>query len=308
MALDAQAARMLSFLSEAGATSFEQLKIDEFREAVANSVGMQKPPEDVAQVHDVFIPSSGGKLSGRVYVPHGTGPFPIIVYFHGGGWVGGGLPIVDEPCRALANRCGAIVLAATYRLAPENKFPSAVYDAYETLVWARHHASTYGGDKWKLFVLGDSAGGNLAAAVALMARDKDYPRLAGQVLLYPVVDAEADYPSMRDYAEGYFLHTAAVSWFWSHYLASPADARSPYASPIKGNLVGLPPALVITVECDPVRDEGEAYAERLIAAGVPVSAKRFDGLIHGTFWASGAIERAQELYAEIAEFVKCTIG
>src|SRR5579863_1334788 len=129
MALDKQAARMLSLLADAGATSFERLGVEEFRAAVASSVGMQRPPEGVAQVHDVLIPSSGGELSGRVYVPHGTGPFPFIVYFHGGGWVGGGLPIVDEPCRALANRCGAIVLASTYRLAPENKFPNAVNDA-----------------------------------------------------------------------------------------------------------------------------------------------------------------------------------
>lgn len=212
--------------------------------------------------------------------------------------------MVDEPCRALANRASAIVVAASYRLAPENKFPSAVEDAYAAMKWAGERIASFGGNIDKLFVAGDSAGGNLAAATTLMVRDRGGPELSGQILLYPVVDAKADYPSMREHAEGYFLHTAALSWFWDHYLSAATDRNNPYASPIDGNLANLPRTLIVSMEYDPSRDEGEAYGAKLAAAGVDVRITRMDGLIHGALWSSGAVPRADELYAEIASFLR----
>jgi acetyl esterase len=304
MALDQHVSELLAFLKQAGAKSFELMDIQEFRGAVGSSVGMQKPPQEVAKVHSVDIPGPAGTLPARIYVPKGQAPFSVIVYFHGGGWVGGGLDVVDEPCRALANKTGAIVIAPSYRLAPENKFPSAVDDAYAAMKWVGERIASFGGNIDRLFVAGDSAGGNLAAATALMARDRSGPKLSGQILLYPVVDAKSDYPSMREHAEGYFLHTAALSWFWDQYLSAATDRDNPYASPINGNLVGLPRTLIVSMEYDPSRDESEAYGAKLAAAGVDVRVTRIDGLIHGAFWSSGAVPRAEELYEEIAGFLR----
>ncbi|MBR0713906.1 alpha/beta hydrolase [Bradyrhizobium liaoningense] len=308
MALDQHVSELLAFLQQAGAKSFELMDIQEFRGAVGSAVGTQKPPQDVAKVHSVDIPGPAGTLQARIYVPRGQLPLSVVVYFHGGGWVGGGLDVVDEPCRALANKAGAIVVASSYRLAPENKFPSALDDAFAALTWVAQHIARFGGNVDKLFVAGDSAGGNLAAATALIARDRGGPKLAGQILLYPVVDAKSDYPSMREHAEGYFLHTAALSWFWEHYLSAAEDRNNPYASPIAGNLAGLPRTLIVTMEYDPSRDEGEAYGAKLAAAGVDVRAVRMDGLIHGTFWSSGAVPRAEELYDEVANFLRSQPG
>jgi acetyl esterase len=304
MALDQHVSELLAFLKQAGAKSFELMDIQEFRGAVGSAVGMQKPPQEVAKVHSVDIPGPAGALPARIYVPKGQAPFSVIVYFHGGGWVGGGLDVVDEPCRALANKTGAIIVAPSYRLAPENKFPSAVEDAYAAMKWVGERIASFGGNIDKLFVAGDSAGGNLAAVTALMARDRSGPELSGQILLYPVVDAKSDYPSMREHAEGYFLHTAALSWFWDHYLSAATDRDNPYASPIYGNLVGLPRTLIVSMEYDPSRDESEAYGAKLAAAGVDVRVTRIDGLIHGAFWSSGAVPRAEELYEEIASFLR----
>jgi acetyl esterase len=304
MALDQHANELLAFLKQAGAKSFELMDIQEFRGAVESSVGMQKPPQEVAKVHSVDVPGPAGALPARIYVPKGQAPFSVVVYFHGGGWVGGGLDVVDEPCRALANKAGAIVVAPSYRLAPENKFPSAVEDAYAAMKWVGERIASFGGNIDKLFVAGDSAGGNLAAAAAQMARDRNGPELSGQILLYPVVDAKAHYPSMQEHAEGYFLHTAALSWFWDHYLSAAADRSNPYASPINGDLVGLPRTLIVSMEYDPSRDEGEAYGAKLAAASVDVRVTRIDGLIHGAFWSSGAVPRAEELYEEIASFLR----
>lgn len=308
MALDQHVSELLAFLKQEGARSFELMDIHEFRGAVGSAVGMQKPPQDVAKVHSVDIPGPAGTLQARIYVPREQVPLSVVVYFHGGGWVGGGLDVVDEPCRALANKAGAIIVAPSYRLAPENKFPSALDDAYAALTWVAQHVAPFGGNIDKLFVAGDSAGGNLAAAAALIARDRNGPKLAGQILLYPVVDANSDYASMREHAEGYFLHAAALSWFWDHYLSAADDRNNPYASPIAGNLAGLPRTLIVTMEYDPSRDQGEAYGTKLAAAGVDVRVTRMDGLIHGTFWSSGAVPRAEELYEEMADFLRTQPG
>jgi acetyl esterase len=305
MPLDEQTSGLLAALKGAGLKSFEQMSIEEFRGAVETFVGLQKPPQEMAAVHDVMIPGPEGSRAARVYVPKGEGPFPTMVYFHGGGWVGGSIAVADEPCRALASRAGVIVVSASYRLSPENKFPAAIEDAYAAVVWTAATIEEYGGDPSRIGVIGDSAGGNLAAVAALMARDKGGPRLSAQVLTYPVIDPSPIYPSLKENGQGYVLEAAAIPWFWGHYLADPADAANPYASPIKAeDLSGLPPALIMTVEFDPARDEGEAYGAKLKAAGVPTIVTRFPGLIHATYWASGAIPRADELYAAIADFLK----
>jgi acetyl esterase len=309
MALDPQAQGLLEALRAQGMKSFEQMSVSEARDAAMAFRGLQAEPATLAAVHDRTIPGADGELPIRIFVPGGQGPLPVLTYFHGGGWVIGNLEVVDKPCRALAAVTGAIVVATQYRMAPETKFPGAVDDCYAALQWVAGNAAEFGGDPNRLGVIGDSAGGNLAAVVALKARDEGGPRIRAQVLTYPVTDATSDLPSRRENAEGYLLTSASMDWFWRHYLREPGDGKNPYASPLlASDHSGLPPALVLTAEFDPLRDEGEAYAERLKAAGVSVTARRYDGLIHGVFWMTGAVERGNELYEEIAKFVRSELA
>ncbi|MCW2718524.1 MAG: acetyl esterase [Pseudonocardiales bacterium] len=309
MALDPQAQGLLEALRAQGMKSFEQMSVSEARDAAMAFRGLQAEPATVAAVHDRTIPGADGELPIRIFVPGGQGPLPVLTYFHGGGWVIGNLEVVDKPCRALAAVTGAIVVATQYRMAPETKFPGAVDDCYAALQWVAGNAAEFGGDPNRLGVIGDSAGGNLAAVVALKARDEGGPRIRAQVLTYPVTDATSNLPSRRENAEGYLLTSASMDWFWRHYLREPGDGKNPYASPLlASDHSGLPPALVLTAEFDPLRDEGEAYAERLKAAGVSVTVRRYDGLIHGVFWMTGAVERGNELYEEIAKFVRSELA
>jgi acetyl esterase len=228
-----------------------------------------------------------------VYTPAGEGPLPVVVYFHGGGWVIGDLEVVDQPCRQLASAAGAIVVSVDYRLAPEHRYPAAFDDSYAATVWVGAHAAEIGGDPARLAVAGDSAGGNLAAAVALAARDRGGPELAAQLLIYPVTDFNFGTASYQDNREGYLLTKGSMQWFWAHYLGAQDLDKDPYACPLRADsLVGLPPAYVATSEYDPLRDEGEAYARRLEEAGVAVTAKRFDGMLHGFFWMLAAVPSA----------------
>lgn len=307
MSLDGQVAGVLGAMKDLGLRSAEAAGVEEFRASFQGASAMQLPPQDVAQVHDIVIPGASGGLAARAYIPDGE-MLPLIVYFHGGGWVGGGLSVVDEPCRALANEAGAIVIAATYRLAPEHPFPAAADDAYATVRWVAQNAKRFGADGARIFVAGDSAGGNLAASAALVARDRGAPRLAGTILIYPVVEADGDYASARAYAEGYFLHTAATTWFWDQYLGDISDRKNPLACPANGQAEDLPPTLILTAEYDPTRDQAEAYGAKLARAGVDVAVKRLDGLIHGAFFMSGAIPRAAEFRHAIVDFVHRTGG
>jgi acetyl esterase len=223
----------------------------------------------------------------------------LLVYFHGGGWVLGGLDTHDSVCRELAHGAGAIVVSVDYRLAPEHKFPAAADDCYAAVVWAAAHATEIGADPTRIAIAGDSAGGNLTCVIALQARDKDGPRLCFQLPVYPVTNHSLDTPSYRENATGYLLETDSMAWFWGHYLATDADGEHPYASPLRAaSLRGLPPALVITAEFDPLRDEGEAYAKRLETAGVPTQLRRFDGMIHGFFGMSAIMDKAKAAIAE----------
>jgi acetyl esterase len=245
---------------------------------------LPRPEVKVAEVTDRRIPGPAGEIPVRIYRPEGRAPFPALVYFHGGGWVIGSIETHDGSCRDLANRIGCVVVSVDYRLAPESHFPAAAEDCFAATKWVAEHAAELGVDAKRIAVGGDSAGGNLAAVVALMARDRRGPALRHQLLIYPVTDADFSRASYRENAEGYLLTTKAMEWFWSHYVPDVAQRVEPYAAPLRAvELAGLPPAFVITAEYDPLRDEGEAYARRLQHSGVPTVLKRYDGAIHGFF-------------------------
>jgi acetyl esterase len=221
------------------------------------------------------------------------------VWFHGGGWVVGDLETADPTARHLTVGASCVVISVDYRLAPETKFPGAADDCYAATVWAAQQATRLNGDPSRIAVGGDSSGGNLAAAVSLMARDRGGLSLAFQLLVYPVTSRDFDMASYRQKAEGYGLTLDGMRWYWDHYLQHPADASNPYAAPLVAqNLKGLPPALVITAEYDPLCDEGEAYAKRLQSAGVPTTCSRYDGMIHGFFGMPAVLDKGQQAVAE----------
>jgi acetyl esterase len=242
------------------------------------------PAHDVYAVEDRDIPGPAGSIPVRVYRPSAEAPLPIVVWFHGGGWVTGSLETHDNLCRLLCDDANVIVVSVDYRLAPETKFPGAADDCIAAWVWVNEHAAELGGEAHTIALGGDSAGGNLAAVVALVAREQGLPTPVLQMLVYPVTDHEFDNPSMVDNAEGYFLRTAAMRWFFDQYASTPDDYADWRMSPLRApDLSGLPAAIVITAEYDPLRDQGEAYAQRLRDAGVPTQSVRADGLFHGFF-------------------------
>ncbi len=267
-------------------------------------------PEALGRVEDLVIPSPDGGLPVRVYASEPGGIRPALVYFHGGGWVFGNLDTHDAVCRALAKESGAVVISVDYRLSPEHKFPAAVDDAQAATQWVAAHAESLGIDARRIAVGGDSAGGNMATVVAMRCRDAGGPALAGQVLLYPVTDLSSfDTASHRELGEGYFLTGGAMDWFTGHYLASADHKRHSEVSPLLApDVSGLPPALVITAEFDPLRDEGEAYAERLKKAGVPVTVSRYPGMIHGFVSMRGVLSGGRQAITETAQFVRTMRG
>jgi len=253
------------------------------------------PSQEVARVEDRAIPGPAQPIPIRVYWPEAGKKLPALVYYHGGGWVVGSIDGVDRSCRALANASGCVLISVDYRLAPEHKFPAAVEDADAAVRYIAEHAAEFDIDPNRIAVGGDSAGGNLATVVCLMARDRGGPKIAFQLLVYPVTDYDDDRPSSHEFAQGYFLTRPMMDYFWGHYLAQPSDGRNPHASPIQAeSLAGLPPAMLITAECDPIRDQGEAYAQRLRESGVSVSAKRYEGAIHVFFNLAGVMDSGKQ--------------
>jgi acetyl esterase len=240
-------------------------------------------PEPVAELRDETIPGPSGDIPVRIYRPDGGDDdgLPILVYAHGGGFVFCDLDSHDELCRDITNLIPAVVISVGYRLAPENQWPDAAEDVYTAARWAAHNADVVGGDARAVVVGGDSAGGNLAAVTALMARDRGGPLLAGQMLLYPVMAADFDNESYRLFGKGFYNPKLALQWYWDQYVPAIADREHPYASPLRANLKGLPPAVVVVAGHDPLRDEGNAYADALEAAGVVTVRCAFEGGIHG---------------------------
>jgi acetyl esterase len=261
-------------------------------------------PDALGRVENLFAPGPAGDVPLRLYANEHGGLRPALVYFHGGGFVFGNLDTHDGVCRALAKASGAVVVAVDYRLAPEHKFPAAVDDSYAATKWVAANAERLGIDAHRIAVGGDSAGGNLATVIAMRCHDAGGPALAAQVLIYPVTDVSTfETGSHRELAEGYFLTRAGMEWFTGHYLASADHKRHPEVSPLLApNLSGLPPALIITAEFDPLRDEGEAYAKRLQQAGVPVTVTRYPGMIHGFVSMRGVLSGGRQAIQEAAQF------
>lgn len=266
--------------------------------AARDMPGLRRP--EVASVVNRDMQGPAGSLPLRIYTPFGEGPFPLMVFFHGSGFVVCSLDTHDGMCRNLCAGARCVVISVDYRLAPEHKFPAAPDDCLAATRWVAANAAALRGDGGRIMLAGDSAGGNLAAVTALRVRDEGGPPLAGQLLIYPVADYyDAATPSMTQNAEGYGLTRDGMIWFWNHYLRAPEDGAHPHASPSRAaSLAGLPPALVVTAEYDPLRDEGEYYARALHAAGVPVEARRWDGMNHGFFFFPGIVDKATQAMDE----------
>lgn len=311
MPLDPQAKALLEQM--ALAPTWYQVPLDEARkQRVIIAPTMNGASEDVKKVENRKIPGPAGDIPIRIYTPEGEAPYPILIYFHGGGWVLSDLDTHDIVCRRFTNRIGCIVVSVDYRLAPEHKFPAAVEDSYAATQWVAENAHAIDGDPLRIAVGGDSAGGNLATVVTLLARDQQGPSLVYQFLIYPATDYLADAiqrPSYRDNGDGYFLTREGVERFLHHYLEKEEDGKDVRFAPLRAeSLANLPPALIITAEYDPLRDEGELYAKRLQEAGVPVILKRYDGMIHGFFTMAGSLDKAKLAIDETAAIVRKALG
>ncbi len=300
MPLDPDAARVLELMR--GRPRIETLTPAQARaNSVAGRAVTAPEPAEVASVRDLLAPGAAGPIALRVYRAAGPAPdatLPLLVFFHGGGWVVGDLDSHDTTCRALANEAGAVVVSVDYRLAPEHPFPAAVEDCIAATEWAAAHAGELGADAQRLAVGGDSAGGNLATVVALAARDSASPKIGFQMLIYPVIDFAEERQSWRRLAEGFGLTATGMRWYAAHYLGS-ASAEDWRASPIRAaNLAGLPPAWILVAGHDLLSDEAEDYAKQLAAAGVPVELRRCEGQIHGFIGMGKLIAESSRILAE----------
>lgn len=295
--------------ARAGATPFYQMPLPEGRAAYeAMTAAAVKLNDPVARVEDRTLAGPGSDVPVRVYTPNGKGPFPILLYLHGGGWVIGSRDSHDDLCRSLCHRAGTVVVSVDYRRAPEHKFPAALEDSYAALCWCAQRAAELC-DGSRLAVAGDSAGGNLSAALSLYARDRGGPPLRLQVLIYPATNYGFDTASYHENAEGFGLLRDAMIHYWNSYLAKPEDGRNPYASPLQAaDLRGLPPALIQTAQYDVLRDDGEAYAARLQRAGVPVQCTRYLAMNHGFVQFGGAYAHGCVAVQEIADALRKASG
>jgi acetyl esterase len=309
--LDESAAMVLELVRLSNAPTTDSLSPSEAREGFSRARIVFNPPSpELTEVRDLSAPGPHGPISLRLY-RDGTDAAPRagLIYFHGGGWVIGDLDTHDVVCRQIAQLSGAVVISVDYRMAPEHKFPAAVDDAIAATAWICAEAASFGIDPLRVAVGGDSAGGNLATVVAIAARDhadsQVGPKLAGQVLIYPSADMTAETESHRQFRDGYMLTHAVMQYFRGHYLNSDADREDWRASPNKvTDLSGLPCALVITAGFDPLRDEGEAYAMRMVASGVPVTIRRFTGQIHGFLTMGRMVPQADTAIADISAFLR----
>jgi acetyl esterase/lipase len=281
----------------------ESMSVADARGFMLASMAGRPPGPDVGEVVDGLLPGPSGNLQYRLYRPATPGPHPIVAYFHGGGWVLGDLDSDDPLCRDLCERSGAVLVSVNYRHAPEARFPASADDAFAAVQWIAANASDLGGIPGQLAVAGWSAGANVAAVACQLARDGGGPEIVGQVLLTPVTDCDMSRRSYRENGEGHVLTAGLMKWFWDHY-ADEDQRRDPKASPLRGNLSELPPALIVTAEFDPLRDEGIAYAEALAAAGVKVDHLAARGHIHTSITMVDVILSGAEPRARMGEALR----
>jgi len=303
--LDPQAQVIVDFMASIGFT-FDGATPEELRAGM--SAGATPSPIAMSSITDRTIPGPAGAIPIRIYRPSTDADLPVVTFFHGGGWVVGDLESHDHCCRVIASKAECVVVAVDYRLAPEAKFPAAIDDAWAATEWVVANADELGVDASRLAVAGDSAGGNLAAVVANMSRDHEHVEIIQQVLIYPVTDGSCDRPSMTENAEGYFLTRSAMDWFHDHYTATVADLEDPRYSPILSDLAGAPSAVVVTAGFDPLRDQGNAYAAKLVEAGVEVDHVEYEGMIHGFFSMDEAIDVAADAQDQVAAALKAAFA
>lgn len=311
--LDPHTAGLLAMLDAKGVPPMHELSVEDARKAALGYIGLQGPQQAVAQVTEYTIEVEGGSIQARVYKPHLNGPLPMVVMYHGGGFVIGNLDVIDNIARQICDLSQAAIITIGYRKGPEHRFPIPCEDAYAGLLWAVSKAGELGLDASRIATLGDSAGGNLATVVTRMALDRNGPKIAHQVLVYPVVDVTRVYPSMEENAEGYMLTVQTMSWFMGQYMPlDPAQAekarQNPYLSVILAKLSDMPPATIYTAGFDPLRDQGLAYAEALKNAGVQVEYVPNPTMIHGYYWMPGVIPHAKVTIDHIAGVLKRSLS
>jgi acetyl esterase len=307
MPLHPQAQAIIDMLEAAG---FGSLSADSDPAQVREQFAAMRidPTIELAEVEDRTVPGPDGDLPVRVYRPSKGATLPALVYYHGGGWVIGGIETHDGTCRELAEAVGCTVVSVDYRLAPEHKFPAQVDDCFAALVWVRDHADELSIDRDRIAVAGDSAGGHLAAVTAIHARDAGIP-LTFQLLIYPAIEYEFESRAMEDNAEGYFLTREDMRWFYGHLLPDPSVGTDWRVSPrFADNHAGLPPAFVVTAEYDPLRDQGKAYADALEAAGVPTTYRNYEGVFHGFFSMTMLLDTAKDAVRDAAEALRDAFG
>jgi len=310
MSLSSESRAALDLLDELGVPPLDALPPAQAR-PILNELFKTQPEdqEAVDSISELAIPVPGGAVPARLYKPAVAEKPPVMVHFHGGGWVIGNLDSHDGICRSFANLSGCAVLAVEYRKAPEFRYPVAVDDCFAATQWIAANGASLGVDTSQLGVMGDSAGGNLAAATALRCRDAGGPRLGVQVLNYPAVDATMAMPSVTENRDGYFLTEGAMTYFWGHYLGDPSRARETSASPLfAASLSDLPPAYVVTAGFDPLRDEGDAYAQRLLDAGVEVAHECVKDTFHGFLLMPRIIADASRIITAEAAFARAKLG
>jgi acetyl esterase len=310
MPLDPQAKALLDQRAAVGDPPLHQMDPVAARAAVEAGIDRVTPRENVAKIEDREIPGPHGPIPIRIYTPEGSGPFPILVYFHGGGWVVCSIETHDAWSRHITNTIGCIVVAVNYRQAPEDPFPAAVDDAFAAVQWAAANGASFNGDGSRLAVAGDSAGGNLSAAVALIARDQGGPKLAYQVLITPGTDYyNLDQPAYKENAVGYGMDTADIIWLMDLYYPAGTDRNDPRAFPVRAkDHSGVAPAMVITAEYDSLRDDGDIYAAKLRDAGVPVVWAPYEGMTHNFLLNYAVMDRAEEAVKAMAAALREAFG
>ena len=318
--MDSDMAKVITKLGTLGGKSIETLTPQEARQqplpgdavkAVLQDEGKSAQPPQVAKIDNRTVPGPGGDIPVRVYTPEGTGPFPALVYIHGGGWVIASIDAYDVSARALAKQAKCVVVSVGYRLAPEHPFPAAPEDCYAATQYVMGHPGEFGIDASKVAVGGESAGGNLSTVVCMMAKQRGGKMPVHQLLVYPVTDDAFDTESYAENDKAVPLNADMMRWFWKYYLAKPSDGDNPLASPLratKQQLQGLPPATVITDQIDPLRSEGKAYADKLKEAGVATDYRNYDGVTHEFFGMAAVVGDAKQAEAFAADRLRSAFG